>query len=73
MALSIDDSAMITAPSRNGHGNGSSGGNEAGRRTDAMEYEEGEIEFKPLWQGSDIDRREFVRLTMQTLMEMGYS
>jgi hypothetical protein len=32
----------------------------------------GTFNFMPLWPGSNIDRREFVRLTMQALAEMGY-
>lgn len=37
-----------------------------------MEYD-GEDGFKPLWPGSDVDRREFVRLTLQALKEIGYT
>lgn len=42
------------------------------RRLDAMEYE-GDEGFVPLWKGSNLDRREFVRLAMQTFEDMGYT
>lgn len=53
-------------------------------RTDAMDYSPdaasqntvdttGTLIFKPLWPGSNIDRRELVRLAMQAFEEMGYS
>ncbi|SGZ22426.1 BQ5605_C022g09486 [Microbotryum silenes-dioicae] len=38
---------------------------------DASDYEHSS--FKPLWPGSDIDRREWVRLALQTFKEMGYA
>lgn len=37
-----------------------------------MDYEGG-VEFKPLWEGSQVDRREFVRLALQAFQEIGYS
>lgn len=43
-----------------------------GPMTDAMEYEQGAT-FKPLWEGSQVDRREFVRLAMQTFKDLGYT
>lgn len=68
-------SAGTTIPSNgNGHTNGFGSGTvgEVKRQLDVEEYEEAGLSFKPLWKGSEIDRREFVRLTMQTLEEMGY-
>lgn len=71
--------------STNGHGSNSFGGAAAGTatagngavlRTDAMDYEEGDtasvVLRKPLWEGSQIDRREFVRLALQAFKDMGY-
>lgn len=43
-----------------------------GRPLDAMEYE-GDEGFVPLWEGSNLDRREFVRLAMQAFQDMGYT
>ncbi|KWU44917.1 WD40 repeat-like protein [Rhodotorula sp. JG-1b] len=37
-----------------------------------MEYE-GDEGFVPLWKGSNLDRREFVRLAMQAFEDMGYT
>lgn len=48
----------------NGHSNGTG-------HVDAMDYD-GESGFKPLWEGSDVDRREFVRIALQALEEIGY-
>jgi WD repeat-containing protein 26 len=49
-------------------------------RLDAMDYENSDAPgaspsalFKPLWAGSTIDRREFVRLALQTFKDMGYT
>ncbi|GAA5894761.1 hypothetical protein JCM6882_006674 [Rhodosporidiobolus microsporus] len=42
------------------------------RETDAMQYE-GDEGFVPLWEGSNLDRREFVRLALQAFEDMGYS
>lgn len=42
------------------------------RPLDAGEYE-GDEGFVPLWAGSNLDRREFVRLAMQTFEDMGYT
>ncbi|GAA6004705.1 hypothetical protein JCM10207_000988 [Rhodosporidiobolus poonsookiae] len=39
---------------------------------DVMQYE-GEEGFVPLWDGSNLDRREFVRLALQAFEDMGYS
>ncbi|BGO89478.1 hypothetical protein NBRC10512_003937 [Rhodotorula toruloides] len=39
---------------------------------DAMQYE-GEEGFVPLWEGSNLDRREFVRLALQAFQDMGYN
>lgn len=48
-------------------------------RLDVMDYENSDAPgatpsapFKPLWPGSTIDRREFVRLALQTFKDMGY-
>ncbi|KAL8286124.1 hypothetical protein RQP46_004612 [Phenoliferia psychrophenolica] len=63
------------ASSSASHGNGNGNGAtelEVESVTDAMDYEHGEV-FKPLWEGSDIDKREFVRLTLQALKEIGYT
>ncbi|SCV68978.1 BQ2448_1998 [Microbotryum intermedium] len=38
---------------------------------DANDYEHSS--FKPLWPGSAVDRREWVRLALQTFKEMGYA
>ncbi|GAA5848214.1 hypothetical protein JCM8547_004446 [Rhodosporidiobolus lusitaniae] len=48
------------------------GAAQPGRQLDAAQYE-GEEGFVPLWEGSNLDRREFVRLALQTFEEMGYS
>ncbi|GAA5986718.1 hypothetical protein JCM11641_007751 [Rhodosporidiobolus odoratus] len=42
------------------------------RVVDAMQYD-GNEGFVPLWDGSNIDRREFVRLALQAFEDMGYS
>ncbi|BGP45859.1 hypothetical protein JCM10450v2_001694 [Rhodotorula kratochvilovae] len=61
--------------SANGHAptasasNGFSAGAEAGR--DAAQYD-GDEGFVPLWEGSNLDRREFVRIAMQAFEDMGY-
>ncbi|GAA5822786.1 hypothetical protein JCM11251_004380 [Rhodosporidiobolus azoricus] len=47
-------------------------GKKPARETDAMQYE-GEEGFVPLWEGSNFDRREFVRLALQAFEDMGYS
>ena len=49
-----------------------SDGDKPSRRLDAMEYE-GDEGFVPLWKGSNLDRREFVRLAMQAFEDMGYT
>ena len=49
-----------------------SDGVKASKRLDAMEYE-GDEGFVPLWRGSNLDRREFVRLAMQAFEDMGYT
>jgi hypothetical protein len=41
------------------------------REVDAMQYE-GEDGFVPLFEGSNLDRREFVRLALQAFEDMGY-
>lgn len=57
----------------NGHSNGGAGMQEGEvMMTDAMEYVGG-VAFKPLWEGSQVDRREFVRLAMQTFKDLGYT
>lgn len=81
MAQSIDvddssSSAPAGLPAANGHAeSASSNGHDSGAapvHTDAMEYEGG-IAFKPLWDGSQVDRREFVRLALQAFKEIGYA
>lgn len=42
-----------------------------GRELDSSRYR-GEEGFVPLWEGSNFDRREFVRLALQAFEEMGY-
>lgn len=65
------------------HSNGSSSGNGetaelggsngGGPSRDADVYERaGRGHFMPLWEGSHLDRREFVRLALQALGDMGY-
>ncbi|KPV75622.1 uncharacterized protein RHOBADRAFT_13767 [Rhodotorula graminis WP1] len=39
---------------------------------DAAQYE-GDEGFVPLWEGSNLDRREFVRIALQAFQDMGYS
>ncbi|GAA5862183.1 hypothetical protein JCM3774_004812 [Rhodotorula dairenensis] len=63
----------------NGHSNGHGGAGVADdgsdalpKRLDAMQYE-GDEGFVPLWKGSNLDRREFVRLAMQAFQDMGYT
>lgn len=42
--------------------------------TDGAEYGAGGAGyFKPLWPGSNLDRREFVRLALQAFNEIGYT
>lgn len=76
MPLPIDVEEPVQAVTTNGNGHKNGFGEvavgEVKRQLDVDEYEEAGITFKPLWKGSEIDRREFVRLTMQTLQEMGY-
>lgn len=79
MAQSIDPDTPAAAPSNghatsNGHANGAAAAAGAGtdRTTDAMEYEGGAV-FQPLYAGSDVDKREFVRLTLQVLKDIGYT
>ena len=55
----------------NGHSNGTRKAEGGLVMTDAMHYEQGAV-FKPLWEKSQIDRREFVRLAMQTFKDLGY-
>ncbi|BGP13752.1 hypothetical protein JCM10213v2_001690 [Rhodosporidiobolus nylandii] len=81
--------STASAVALNGHSNGlAAGGSGAdsgiatpldgtlaknGARTlDAMQYE-GDEGFVPLWEGSNLDRREFVRLALQAFEDMGYS
>ncbi|KAM0755447.1 hypothetical protein T439DRAFT_375809 [Meredithblackwellia eburnea MCA 4105] len=79
MAQSIDvepsSDAGIAVPASNGHGNGHTNGavlpDNTENRIDAMDYD-GERGFKPLWPGSELDRREFVRITLQALRDIGY-
>ena len=53
----------------NGHSNGL-----AVETSDGAEYAAGGAGyFKPLWEASNHDRREFVRLTLQALHEIGYT
>ena len=57
----------------NGHSNGAARTEEGeSTMTDAMDYAQGAV-FKPLWEGSQVDRREFVRLAMQTFKDLGYT
>lgn len=42
------------------------------KRLDSMDYA-GDVSFVPAWKGSSLDKREFVRLALQALGEMGYS
>ncbi|GAA5867882.1 hypothetical protein JCM1840_003474 [Sporobolomyces johnsonii] len=46
-------------------------GSSSSRALDAMSYD-GEEGFVPLWEGSNLDRREFVRLALQAFEDMGY-
>lgn len=76
MPLSIDgDPTSIAGPSSPSASVSALNGTTSriSRRTDALEYVENKLAFKPLWEGSDIDRREFVRLTLQALGDVGYS
>ncbi len=53
--------------------NGSSNGHRNGKATSlAMDEYADASSFKPLFPGSSIDRRELVKLTLQSLREMGY-
>ncbi|GAA5934008.1 hypothetical protein JCM1841_002048 [Sporobolomyces salmonicolor] len=75
--------ALATNGHANGFGTSSDGGAAAAkdgplasgasssRALDAMEYD-GEDGFVPLWEGSNFDRREFVRLALQAFEDMGY-
>lgn len=57
----------------NGHNGLPSNGDDATRHgRDALAYD-GSQGFVPLWQGSQVDRREFVRLALQAFEEMGYA
>ncbi|GAA6029307.1 hypothetical protein JCM8097_003613 [Rhodosporidiobolus ruineniae] len=80
-------SPALNPPSTNGHsshngfslaqdgedadGSAVAVGKRPARETDAMMYE-GEEGFVPLWEGSNLDRREFVRLALQAFEDMGY-
>lgn len=69
---------MDTSPTAStSNGNGFSAqvipSNGAASAKDGDEYARGGSGyFKPLWEGSNLDRREFVRLALQTFEEMGY-
>lgn len=62
-----------TSASSNGfHGHDDNRAMEEKRRElDSMQYE-GEEGFVPLYEGSNLDRREFVRLALQAFEDMGY-
>ncbi|GAA5843715.1 hypothetical protein JCM9279_000115 [Rhodotorula babjevae] len=47
-------------------------GHAAAATKDAAQYE-GDEGFVPLWEGSNLDRREFVRIALQAFEDMGYS
>jgi hypothetical protein len=77
MVQSIDHE-MLPLTAANGHANGhsnghsgSSNGLSTSKRRDVEDYDEG-ASFRPLWKGSEVDRREFVRLSLQMFREMGY-
>ncbi|GAA5987610.1 hypothetical protein JCM5350_001895 [Sporobolomyces pararoseus] len=59
----------------NGNGNGASTAVDMtvsdGKELDSSQYR-GEEGFVPLWEGSNFDRREFVRLALQAFQDMGY-
>ncbi|KAI5479335.1 catabolite degradation protein [Pseudohyphozyma bogoriensis] len=61
----------------NGHSNGVTSADiatsHAKERLDAMDYDGDASGFVPLYEGSDIDRREFVRLALQSLRDIGYN
>ncbi|GAA5877585.1 hypothetical protein JCM16303_003387 [Sporobolomyces ruberrimus] len=83
--LTNGHSTLASNSETNGHSNGfSSNGNGTaatmrdgpsevsnGKALDSMQYR-GEEGFVPLWEGSNFDRREFVRLALQAFQEMGY-
>lgn len=65
-------------PPKNGISLAQSATNNHTRHLDAMDYDDehgggGGLSFKALWRGSSIDRRELVRLALQTFDEMGYT
>lgn len=51
--------------------NGGKGISNGAGGLDAMQYD-GDEGFVPLWEGSNLDRREFVRLALQAFQDMGY-
>ena len=64
-------------PHRHGHSgstrfsNGNSNGSAAGALMTPPETAD-YVGFRPIYEGSRVDRRELVRLTVQSLREMGY-
>jgi hypothetical protein len=75
MPQSIDGEVSLSLTSTlNGVAlNGHSGHSERGlKRLDSMDYA-GDVDFVPAWKGSSLDKREFVRLALQALGEMGYT
>jgi len=54
-----------------GNGSALANGNGVGNGTTPLEdLDEGK--FKPMFEGSSVDRREFIRLTLQSLKDLGY-
>lgn len=80
-----DTPMLASSSTSNGHSNGVGGSNGGSNLasngshastsragvTDASKYEGGAA-FVPMYPGSEIDRREFVRITLQALTDMGY-
>lgn len=77
MGLPSDRTASFDLPT-NGHGSSLTGNghtitSHAVGGSDGAEYEAaGPGHFKPLWKGSQLDRKEFVRIALQAFNEMGY-
>lgn len=78
---SVASNGLSNGHATNGFGGAAEGllgdSNGAVVRRDAMDYEDDDgaslVVRKPLWEGSSIDRREFVRLALQAFKEMGYT
>ena len=68
-----DPEGVGYAPSSLPNGSGSSSsGNGHANGNGVVGMHDDQQSFRPLYEGSQLDRTEFVRITMQSLKELGY-